>query len=434
MLDFDPMKSIYSKIIISVLILLTVQEISLAGESAFSVSFGPVQVGTSRIPLDLKDFKVEKEYKSPFIKAHLIEGSVQWIRDKSNLLTPRARMAINILKAKNNIHLEFLGKNVIPQKKGKYLYTEIFVNLFEPAVIKIIQSNTVLEKIHTFSEIKDKSKNTKLVDYSCVKYGLKITGLDDVYMSVGCRLERVGTWGSEKPFLEVTFSATNIHLINGMKPPYTTFIKDNSPVGMTVIDQEGKEKSVFIHAKIPKRMHRVNTAFGFGPAGLYGESAIKKDDWMVAPVLYLYGKLELTKHTSVRVFDALAYNKTIFNNSGFYFAYQLADAMDGRLEIVPLLGAQGLYFKQGNGVSEAQNKVIFPQGVEINYKNAFGIENYLVSFGIFLSTQSEVDYTNSWVRWGKGPFWEFNYITWEQNGYVSKMAGLSIGLPLMSFF
>jgi hypothetical protein len=418
----------------SILVILTLVQTSFAGESAFSVSFGPVQVGKSRITLDLKDFKVEKEFKNPFVKANLITGSVQWIRDNNNLLTPRARMGIHILKDSNNIHVEFLGKNVIPQKKGKYLYTELFVNLFDPGVIKIIQSNTVLDKLHLYSEIIDKKKSTKLIDYSCVKYGLNIKGLDDVYMSVGCRLERVGTWGYEKPYLEVTFTATNVHLINGQKPPFTTFIKDNSPVGMTVIDQEGKEKSVYIQARLPKRLHRVKTAYGLGPAGIVGESPAVKDDWKVAPVLYLYGKLDLTRHTSIRVFDAFAYNKTIFNNSGFYFAYQLADMLDGRLEIVPLLGAQGLYFKQGNGVSEAQNEVIFPQGAEINYRNAFGIENYLVSFGIFLSTQSDVEYTNTWVRWGKGPFWEFNYITWGQNGYVSKMAGLSIGLPLMNFF
>jgi hypothetical protein len=407
---------------------------SFAGDSAFSASFGPVQVGGSRIVLDLNDFKVENELKSPYVKSNFIKGSVQWVRNSSNLLTPRARLAVHILKKKYNIHLEYLGRNVIPQKKGNYLYTEIFVNLFSPGVLKIVQSNTVLEKINVFSEIIDKKKKTKLIDYSCVRYGLSIEGLDDVYMSVGCRLERVGTWGYEKPFLEVTLSATNIHLINGKRPPFTTFIKGNEPVGLTVIDQEGKQKSVFIKAKLPKRLHRLNTAFGFGPAGLLGHSPGIKKDWKAAPVLYLYGKLDLNRHSSIRVFDALAYNKTIFNNSGLYFAYQLADAMDGRLEIVPLLGAQGLYFKQGTGSGKAQNEFIFPQGAEINYKNAFGIENYLVSFGIFLSTQSSVDYTNAWVRWGKGPFWEFNYITWAQNGYVSKMAGLSIGLPLMSFF
>ncbi len=428
------MKIHASILFVFVLVISAFSSKSLAGDSAFSVSFGPVQIGDSRVPLELNDFKVEKEFKSPFVKSNLIKGSVQWIRSSSNLLTPRARMGIHILKNQNNIHIEFGGKNVIPQKRGKYLYTELFVNLFDPGVIKIVQSNTVIEKLHTFSEIIDKKKNTKLIDYSCVRYGLNIKGLDDVYMSVGCRLERVGTWGYEKPFLEVTFSATNISLINGKKPPFTTFIKDNSPVSFKVVDQEGKHRSVQLEARLPKRLNRVKTAFGFGPAGLYGESVIKKDDWKIAPVLYLYGKLELTRHTSVRVFDALAYNKTIFNNSGFYFAYQLADALDGRLEIVPLLGAQGLYFKQGDGLSEAQNKVIFPQGAEINYKNAFGVENYLISFGIFLSTQSDVEYTNTWVRWGKGPFWEFNYITWGQNGYVSKMAGLSIGLPLMNFF
>lgn len=223
-------------------------------------------------------------------------------------------------------------------------------------------------------------------------------------------------------------------MINGHKPPFTTFLKYNEPVEMTVVDQEERQKKVTITARVPKKMNRVKMAYGFGPAGLYAEALGQKRDWRAAPVLYLYGKLDLSRHTSVRVFDSLAVNKAVFNNAGFYFAYQLADAMDGRFEIVPLLGAQGLYFDYGEAGFKKQNDMIFPQGAEFNFKNAFGIENYLISFGIFLSTQSEVDYTNSWVRWGKGPFWEFNYITWGQNGFVSKMAGLSIGLPLASFF
>lgn len=406
----------------------------MAQESRFSVSFGPVQIGDSRVPLDLADFKVEKEFKNRFVKASFIKGSDQWVRNSNNLLTPRARLGILIYKKSPNIHVEYLGRTIIPQKEGEHFYVELFVNLFDPGIIRIIENNSTIEKLHTYSEIKDKSKNTKLIDFSCVRYGLNIKGMDDEYMSVGCRLERIGTWGSEKPYLEVTWSATNIQLINGKTPPYTTFLKTSEPVVMTVLDQEGKQKKVTLQANLPKKLSRVKTAYGFGPAGLYGKAPDKKGEWKVAPVLYLYAKLELSRHTSVRFFDAFAYSDSIFNNSGFYFAYKLADIMDGKIEIIPLLGAQGLYFDYGQAGYKAQNSMIFPQGAEINYRNAFGIENYLISFGIFLSTQSEVDYTNTWVRWGKGPFWEFNYITWGQEGYESKMAGLSIGLPLANFF
>ncbi|MCO4794878.1 MAG: hypothetical protein KC493_14255 [Bacteriovoracaceae bacterium] len=406
-----------------------------AGDSRFSVSFGPVRIGESRVKADLADFKIEQEFKNRLIKASFIKSSIQWVRDDHNLLTPRARLGILIYKTNSNIHLEYHGRVIIPQKQGKYHYIEIYINLFDPGVLKIVEDNTVIEKLHTYTDISDKTKNTKMVDFSCVRYGLKITGLNDEYVSVGCRIERTGVWGQEKPYLAVTWSATNIELVNGKTPPFKTFLKNNEPVIFTVRDQEGRNKKVTLKARLPKRMNRVKTAYGFGPAGLLGETPTEKHDWKIAPVLYLYGKLELSPYTSVRVFDALAINKSIFNNSGFYFAYRLADALDGQFEIVPLLGAQGLYFKYDkDGNQKTQNGMIFPQGAELNYKNAFGVENYLISFGIFLSTQSDVDYTNTWVRWGKGPFWEFNYITWGQNGYVSKMAGLSIGLPLANFF
>lgn len=404
-------------------------------ESKFSVSFGPVRIGKSRVEADLRDFKIESEFKNRIVKAGFIKDSVQWVRDSFNLLTPRARIGIIIYKTDPDVHIEYNGRVIIPQKRGKNFYLEIYVNLFDPGVLKVVDKNTVIEKLHTYTNIIDKKKNTKLIDFSCVRYGLRITGLEDEYVSVGCRMEKIGTWGHEKPYLAVTWSATNVELINGKVPPFKAFLKNNQPVHMTVKDQEGRNKKVTLTARIPKKMSRVKTAYGFGPAGLLAQTPTEKRDWKIAPVLYLYGKLDLSRHTSIRVFDALAVNKAIFNNSGFYFAYQLADAMDGQFEIVPLLGAQGLYFKHGgDGTYKTQNEFIFPQGAEFNFKNAFGIENYLISFGIFLSTQTEVDYTNSWVRWGKGPFWEFNYITWGQNGYISKMAGLSIGLPLANFF
>ena len=420
--------------ILSLIFVLFFSSTLLAQESAFSVSFGPVRIGDSRVKADLADFKVEREYKNRIVKADFIPGSVQWVRDSSNLLTPRARIGILIYKSTPDVHVEYHGRIIAPQKQGNHFYVEIYVNLFDPGVLKVVDNNTVIEKLHTYSDIQNKHKNTKLIDYSCVRYALKLSGLDDEYVSVGCRMERIGVWRHEKPYLSVTFSATNLHTINGKTPPFTAFLKNSEPVIMTVTDKEGRTKKIAIQARLPKRMTRVKTAYGFGPATLTAETPTEKRGAKIAPVLYFYGKLDLSRHTSIRVFDSLAYNKSIFNNSGFYFAYRLADAMDGRLEIVPLLGAQGLYFDYGEGNTKAQNGMIFPQGAEINYLNAFGIENYLISFGIFISTQSEVDYPNSWVRWGKGPFWEFNYITWGQNGYVSKMAGLSIGLPLMNFF
>lgn len=406
----------------------------LGQESAFSISFGPVHIGNSRIILNLQDFKVAKKLNSDIVTVKFIENSVQWIRNKNNLLTPRARVGIFIKTDSEALHLKYHGRSIIPQTQGQQFYAEFYVDLFDSSLIEVIDRNNIIDKLYVYSDIKNQSQNTKLIDYSCVKYRLEITGMNDDYVSVGCRLEKVGSWGNERPFLEVTWTATNIKLIDGTAPPFTTFLKDSSPITLIVTDLKGREKKISIKAQLPKKLHRLNFAYGFGPTVLNAQTPNKKTDWRLAPVLYLYGKFDISKHTSLRAFDALAFNKAVFNNSGLYFAYQLADMLDGRLELVPLLGIQGLYFDYGEKDTRTQNDLIFPQGFELNYKNAFGIENYLVSFGLFLSTQSKVEYTNTWIRWGSGPFWEFNYIKWGQNGYLSEVAGFSVGLPLASFF
>ena len=51
--------------------------------------------------------------------------------------------------------------------------------------------------------------------------------------------------------------------------------------------------------------------------------------------------------------------------------------------------------------------------------HAFGIDGFLVNYGMFLSPDSNVQYNNIWIRWGKKYFWEINYIDW---GFEDKYA------------
>ena len=107
--------------------------------------------------------------------------------------------------------------------------------------------------------------------------------------------------------------------------------------------------------------------------------------------------------------------------------------MDGRFSFVPLLGIQGLYFKHQNA-PKADNNLIFPQGFEMVFRHAFNIENYVIVYGMFISTDKAEDYTNTWVRWGKNYFWELNYINWGKGKYKTQMFGLSIGFLLGQWF
>lgn len=425
------MKLLFKIITLSYLLVLS------SGTSAadLSFTFGPVEIGKGRIPINLRDFKLSSKNQNKNIRARFIKSSVQWVRDENNLLSPRARVALQI-KEKNGIFIKYQGSSIIPVSKNNYVYTEIYVNLFDPKEISVYKNKDLIEKITLTAKRTNKKnikKNSKLIDYSCVPYSLDIRGLEGEYHSVGCRLERTGQFGKERPRLIVKLEATNFTLPDGSGAPFTVFLKDNSPVYIPLINRSGKKTKVSITASLPRRMHRLKTAFGFGPYSFDSSLGTKTENVKVAPAIMLYGKFDLFEDTSIRFFDALVARSTIFNNSGVYFAYTIASVFDNRVQFVPLLGAQGLSFKF-KGEDKFDHRFIYPQGFEVVYKHAFGLENYSLVYGMFISTSSREDYENLWLRMGKSWFLELNYIRWGRDDSKASMWGLSAGIPFFSLF
>ncbi|OUR97312.1 hypothetical protein A9Q84_13385 [Halobacteriovorax marinus] len=415
-------------------LLFILSPLSALAAEGLSFSFGPVEIGKARNSINLRDFKLTHRRNGKVARARFVKGSVQWVRDENNLLSPRARVAIKV-KKKNDIFIKYKGSGIIPVDKLKHVYTEIYVNLFDPKVIEVFMGPKLIETI-TISAKKAKRKNaqkSKLIDYSCVPYSLDILGLEGEYYSIGCRLERTGQFGKERPRLIVKLEATNFTLPDGSGSPFTVFLKDNSPVYIPLVNRRGMKTKVKITAKLPRRMHRLKTAFGFGPYFFDSSKGGKTENKTIAPAIMLYGKFDLYENSSLRFFDALMARGTIFNNSGLYFAYTIASVFDNRLTFVPLLGAQGLSFKF-KGDDKFDHRFIYPQGFEVVYKHAFGLENYTMVYGMFLSTSSREDYENLWLRMGKRWFLEINYIRWGRDDSKASMWGLSAGIPFFSLF
>jgi hypothetical protein len=408
-----------------------------AEEELFSLSFGPVQLGESRIPISLKDFSVsmKKMEKGQNIKSGLLKNSVQWVRNKHNLLIPRARLGIRIKSAKGDYFIKYKGRPVILEQKNDHSYGEVYISLFNPSMVHIFKEKNEVAQINIRSNGKNSQSRTQLVDYSCSPYGVSISGLDNEYLSAGCRLDRTGMWGKEKARLEITWSTTNYRLLDGTEPPYTTVLTGRG-VSNVYMSKSSKERpvQVSISANVPKRIHRLKTAFGIGPYSFKSfEGAVYRES-EISPAFMLYGKLDLNRSASLRFFDALIWRNSIFNNVGAYFAYELAEILDKRVKIVPLLGFQGLSFKYSSS-SDMNTEFIYPQGVELVYKHAFGLENYHLIYGMFIPvTKNDDDYNNLWLRFGKKVFWEINYIDWKKNDQFASMWGLSIGIPFGQFF
>ncbi len=405
-----------------------------------SFSFGPVQLGANVLNLDLSTFHIQFEESCEMnLEAKFLDNSLQWVRTENNLLIPRARVHLSIDKVDPNLFVKFQNQIVIPSisEEGHKSVTEIFINLFNPSPIEIYLGDKRVNTLIVRSEQAQKNaEDPHLIDHSCFPYHLNVDGIENEYLSVGCRMEKIGKIGSEKPLLHITWAATNFESKEHTPPPFSIIMTQSGRAHFNMTGQDKKEEVVQFSAKLPKRMSRFKTAYGFGPY-IFGSNVDGEESPpSLAPAFMLYGKLDLLKTTSLRAFDALVINKAIFNNLGLYFAYEVSAPFDGRISIVPLLGAQFLTFSHEwqSKIGQFTNKMIYPQGFEVVYRHAFNIKNYHIIYGMFLSTQKDLEYTNSWIRWGKGPFWELNYIEYGEEGQKTSMWGLSIGLPLISLF
>jgi len=406
--------------------------VSFGKDEVVAMTFGPVVIAEERIPINLLDFKVRTYIQNDIIvKANFIKGSVQWIRTTGNLLSPRARLGIRIYKISPGLHLNHFGRSILPEQRKKYLYTELYVSLFNPGEVVLFEDGKQIGKVIVHALNPKKGTKTHLIDYSCSRHGLKITGLDNEYMSVGCSLSRTGKWGKERPRLEVSWASTNFRLLDKSFPPYVSILTKTSSVKTTVMDQAGRKRELTIEARVPKRIHRLRTALGFGPYIYEATQDNLKRSPVVAPALMIYANLGLTETSSIRGFDALVIQDSRFNNFGLYFAYELAPAFDGRVSLTALLGIQGLTF-QYNKKQTPFSQIIYPQGFELLIRH-FGWENYHFFYGMFISATDDYDYNNLWVRWGKKYFWEINYISWGYQGKTAAMWGLSVGIPFMQF-
>lgn len=402
------------------------------------IAFGKVTVGDERVKLKVKDFKIKLRLNEN-IKSKVIlkKRSIQWIRVEDVLLTPRARIAIYFRGKAQDFTLNYRGKSILMQQSKKSIaQTEFYVSLFQFDKIDIIKKGQKIGDISFYAKKnKNKKRNPALIDYSCSRNGISITGMENEFISLGCRTNRVGRFGRERPMLEVLWTSANYRLLDNSKAPYLAVFMSNNPVKLKVINHNNEIKEIVLTARIPKRLHRLNIAYGFGPYAFETTfdqnpdeniaDVLKKSE-PVVPAFMAYFNFKIDDESSVRGFDAVVWKESVFNNLGIYYANDIANPLDKKLTITTLLGMQHLYFKFDND-SPVKSEPIFPQGIEFNYRHAFGIENYLINGGAFLSPSENIDYQNIWVRWGKTIFWELNYIGWGKGDFSAKMWGLSAG-------
>lgn len=396
---------------------------------AQNLSLNKFTIGDSRVQIDFDDFVIHNSHSQ--IKAFFETDTVQWLRNDKNLLSPRAILQIQIQSNEPTYLIQYKNQTLLPTKENGLFSFHTWVDLFNPEVIEVFNRGLLESEIKIEAKTTKESKSKQLIDYSCTPYNLRIDGIDSEYLSVGCRLGRLGHFGNERPRLEVTMSSTNLRTLNKTPPPYTLFLHDSSPVEIVMMGSNQKERKLTLQAQLPPRVQRLKTALGMGPYIYDSNERYETIKSGVAPSVMIYGKLDLTESSSFKFFDAALLERSYFNNSGLYYSYDIAEILDGRLVFNTLLGLQGLDYRF-NQNSIHHSRVIYPQGFEAIYKHAF-IENYHLTYGMFLSINTE-SYVNAWLRYGQRSFIELNYIKWgfEESGIG--MWGLSVGVPFFSAF
>jgi len=396
------------------------------------ISFGPVKLAEDRMGINLGLFKIKiRGHQS--IQAGMVKNSLQWVRMDRVLLVPRALIEVKFTSDENHkFSWEYAHQKIIPlyNEKTKEYKARIFVSLFESLPLVLFEENKMTAEVRILPYKKSKSH---LIDYSCAPYFVEIAGLEDDFLSVGCRIQRTGKFGNEKPYLEVLLTSASYRLKDQSEPPYLIPFHQTGEARLSLINFEGKEKTISIKTTVPKKIPRLKIAMGLGPYQLVSKTKGNENQNQIAPTGMIYGNFSLNESSSLRFFDSYSKNKSTFHNWGLYFAWDLAEFCDQRCQLTSLIGAQGVDYR----FSDEQNMMsdlIYPQGFEFVYKHPFGNLNYKFSYGMFVSFSGLYDYNNIWIRYGKNYFWELNYIKWSRDKNEAALFGLSIGFPIATFF
>ena len=410
---------------------------------AQSIAFEQDVVTDTQLSLNLSDFKFQSS--SNEFAVEILPETIKWRRNADQHLNPFVKIVIKnsskIPGQKLKINDQTFNPSVF---EGYYLYTLDF-NLFDLTPIEIVTTENKKEKrlAEFILKIQNRKANARpngiLHDYSCAPYNLKILNMTkeaNYFITTRCQVESFGEWGKELSLLTVSLQSPEL-IFAGSKTLQLK-LKNNEQADVTALSTDGRELSFNLQAQVPQRFQRMKIALGFGPYVYQTKNSalptgLQLSEQKTTASYMLYGRYDLTQLSSIKFFDALVATETVFNNFGVYFSYDLASALDQRLIINALLGVQGIHYRfPDESIIDFTSTA--PQGFEMIYKHPFGMKNYNFTYGGFFSTQSDKPYINTWVRVGKGMFWELNYINWEYNKKSISMYGLSVGIPFMQFF
>jgi hypothetical protein len=388
-----------------------------------NLTLGPVEIGEERMKIELQDFAIDFDQKK--IQASWIKDSLQWVRQDNILLMPRALMMIKV--PSGGFHIRYHQRSWLFQKNNQHSFIQIWVSLFDPEPIKVYRGAEFYTSIGLVPQVKNKGH---LIDYSCAPWDVSMEGLSTDFVTMGCRLQRLGLPGSEKPLLEIHWSAASHRLKDQSSPPYVALITHNRALEFQVENSKKKSQDVRVNADLPARLYRLRLAASTGPHRFNIDREFFPNKAQTTATVMLYGNYFLSEKASLRFFNAWVDQIAFFNNAGLYYASEVGEFLDRRFSFTTLLGTQHLTFKPRGG-EESAVQMIYPQGAELTWRHPFGQLNKRMTLGGFVDFSGTYNYQNSWLRYGGKYFIEVNFLKWDQNDKSAELWGLSVGMPFL---
>ena len=372
--------------------------------------------------------------------------SVEWVRGDLVFVLPRGRLILEAqgIEAGDLKNQGYMQSMVVEGGKGQVeMPIAMLAGEHNRIRVRIKRRERIetghLELVYT---PRPQFQGLIMTDSSCSPYNVRaIAGKipKNSWLYLSCRLVYSQGDKHQTSSLELYAHFNNVgeHIqVNGLKTKATSdslwALRLRSKPGYVRLGAKGEEVKISYSAR--ERLRFGSLAMGIGPYGYQVEGATTNVD-QITGIATFYASYFIQEDLQIVAFDAVAFHKNWFTDLGIYARLENTRAIDERFSFNLLLGFHTLAFRADGLV---RVRVSAPQGIELVVRD-FLKRRWNFSLGSFLYPPiDDRAYYNFWVRYGTGkPFYEINYIDWQEpvNGsrVRNRSLGFTVGFPIGGF-
>jgi hypothetical protein len=378
--------------------------------------------------------------------AWLDAGSVRWVRTGGHAVVPRGILVVQAEGATGGAvaHAGF-SHPLTPQAGGaRALVPVALLSTDDASVVVDVLRGSVHSRVRYALRFRPRAQHRAHISFGvdCSPYGLSVKRGSipaESWMHVSCRMVSSNRQGERTPTMELYVMwdhAAAPVLVNGVlaherrKSLYT--VRVSRGPGSVRLSAEGHELELAYF--LPMQLRAAFVGAGVGPY-YYTISRPEREVKTVVPMLTVYGGYSFTPTARVVFFNATAFHRRGFSDSGLYLWLEQNRFWDDRVSFNLLLGANLLVYHR---VHKYVARVNAPQGVELIFRDFLAVAKNLTVGGFLYPDISGSAYYNAWLRWGSSRFFgEMNFLYWQEphrtGPTTSTSVGLTFGMPLARF-